>query len=131
MRASEKKDRDGDCGDHNQQRIDATVQRRRVRVGFRRHEVERVLRGSGKGFKENPVNWQDNFAKTATNFCEKRKYLGMVSLHGERQLGRATSSWTNSQFCGAEEIVGQALSLAGNGQPGFRLVGAYPPACMP
>src|SRR5438105_15870641 len=44
----------------------------------------------------------------------------------------------NSRFCGrrltaigAEEIVGQALSLAGNGSQAFRLVGAYPPACMP
>ena len=114
VRSGEQKDRDRDCDDHNQQRINAALHGSSVRVDFRGHAVERVLRGSGKGFKENLVNWQDNFAKTATNFCEKRKYLGMASLHGERQLGRATSSWMNSQFCGAEEIVGQALSLAGN-----------------
>ena len=43
-----------------------------------------VFWGSVGLFKENLKNWQGNFSKIATNFCEKRKYLGMAFLGGER-----------------------------------------------
>ena len=56
MRSGEKKDRDGDCGDYNKQRIDAAVQRGRVGVGFWGHGVfggmgvERGVLGFGRSF---------------------------------------------------------------------------------
>ena len=56
--------------------------------------------GSVEVFKENLKNWQGNFSKIATNFCEKRKYLGMAPLRGERPRMTATSGHMNSRFCG-------------------------------
>ena len=56
VRSGEKKDRDGDCGDYNKQRIDAAVQRGRVGVGFWGHGVfggmgvERGVLGFGRSF---------------------------------------------------------------------------------
>ena len=67
MRSGQKKDRDGDCGDHNQQRIDAALHGGSVRVNFWGHGGLRgVFWGSGEGFEENLINWQDNFLKFFT-----------------------------------------------------------------
>jgi hypothetical protein len=62
VRAGEEKDRDGDGGDHNQQRIDAALHGGSVRVNLRGHGGLRgVFWGSGEVFEENLINWQDNF----------------------------------------------------------------------
>jgi hypothetical protein len=91
VRSGDKKDRDNDRGDQNQQRIDAALYGGSVRVDFWGHGgfggmgLRGVFWGSGEVFKENLKNWQGNFSKIATNFCENRKYLGMVLLRGKRR----------------------------------------------
>ena len=61
VRSGEKKNGDGDNGDHNQQHIDAALGRGGVGVDFWGHEVERVFWSSGEVFEENLIDWQDNF----------------------------------------------------------------------
>ena len=50
MRSSDKKDREGDCGGYNKQRIDAALYGGSVGVDFWGHEVERGVLGFGRGF---------------------------------------------------------------------------------
>ena len=50
VRSGEKKDRDSDCGDYNQQRIDAALYGGSVGVGFWGHGVERGVLGFGRSF---------------------------------------------------------------------------------
>src|SRR5256885_7120017 len=71
-----------------------------------------VFWGSVEVFKENLKNWQGNFSKIATNFCEKRKYLGMAFLRGERPRVTSTSSHMNSRFCGKKSRKKLKCALA-------------------
>jgi hypothetical protein len=50
VRAGEEKDRDGDCDDNNQQRIDTALYGGSVGVDFGGHEI--VFWGSGEGLKK-------------------------------------------------------------------------------
>jgi hypothetical protein len=68
VRPGEKKNRDSDCRDHNQERVDAAVQRGGVGVGFWGHRIEREFWGSGEVFIETIENWQDNSFKTVIIF---------------------------------------------------------------
>jgi hypothetical protein len=76
MRSGEKKDRDGDCGDYNKQRIDAALYGGSVGVDFRGHGGfgGMGLRGcSGvraKFLKKIRKNWQGNFFEIATFFAK-------------------------------------------------------------
>jgi len=67
VRSCEKQDRDGDCDDDNQQRIDAPLRRGSVGVDFWGHGGLRgVFWGSGEVFRETLKNWQGNFLKFFT-----------------------------------------------------------------